>query len=238
MDFLIDHTGDEVLALIRYIAKTDNKAASVIYLFPILLHRDEGVSIQTIRSVLAELEERNYIEILQTPNYNLTEAQRLKRDDEGDYYFIEVKKDFYEYSNALELTANSFAHITHDSRNIETGKQAELAFVSITVPRVTFGLDSFDLPSMRDGNAFRIISHCLTKHPNRTIKLNQLEEELAAIGSPVHGVSNIKESLRNSIFGGHKTLAMFAEMSSKAILIKSSAVLTETQLEAIRKASK
>lgn len=195
------------------------------------------MSIQTIRSVLAELEERNCIEILQTPNYNLTEAQRLKRDDEGDYYFIEVKKGFYEYSNALELTANSFAHITHDSRNTKTGEQAELAFVSITVPRVTFGLDSFDLPSMRDGNAFRIVSHCLARHPNRTIKLSQLEEELVASGSPIHGVSNIKEVLRNSIFGGHKTLEMFAEVSSKAILIKSAAALTEAQLDSIRKAS-
>jgi len=238
MDFLVDHTGNEVLALVRYIAKTDDKATSVVYLFPILLQRDEGISIQTVRSVLTELEERGYIEILQTPDYNLTENQRLKRDDEGDYYFIEVKKDFYEYSEALELTANSFTYTTHDSRNTKSGKQAELTFISLTVPHVTFGLGSFNLPSMREGNTFHIVSHCLAKHPNRTIKLDQLKEELAATGTPLHGVSNLKETLRNSIFGVGKTLAAFAEVSPKAILIKSSAVLTEAQFEAIRKASK
>lgn len=234
MDFLVNHHENESLNLIRYIADEAKNKSSVVYIFPINLRKQ--ISLQAIRSVLYELEEKGHIEILQKPNYDLTDKQRQKREDEEDYYFIEVKETFYDYLSARELTAEVYTPMTSaiKDKNPLNEIEAELSFVSITIPIVKIGEMTYRQPAMRDGLPFNIVSYCLRFRPNKTMKIEDLRSEMKVKGFSASGLTNIREHLRKSAFGEHMPLSAFVVASSSAIIVRTEATITKNEFNVIQ----
>lgn len=80
----------------------NNVADSAIYITPDIMRSTYEIDLQTIQSVLAELEEHEHIEVLQKPNHRLTAAQRARRDDEEDYYLVAISESFADFYKSVE----------------------------------------------------------------------------------------------------------------------------------------
>lgn len=115
---------------------------------------------------------------------------------------------------------------------------AALTFEKITIPVVTIGDTSYRLPSMRNGLANTIVSHCFEKHPNQPITLKALKSELKLEDLNYFGMNNLRENIRNSIFGEKDVLSPFVTASPQQILVKRITALTDKQIEAIKAVSK
>jgi hypothetical protein len=103
-------------------------------------------------------------------------------------------------------------------------------------PVVELGEEKYRLSAMRDGTVLTLISYCLDKHPNEQIDLDTLKSELKEAGLSAHGLSNLKESIRNSHFGHNKPLQPFVDAYPKAILVRKTTELTDDQTKAIKQA--
>jgi hypothetical protein len=75
------------------------------YIFPDIILHDYGVNLEVLQSVLQDLVEQGHIQILLSPNRKLTDEDRARKDDEQDYYFIDVDESFADYYRQLEQTA-------------------------------------------------------------------------------------------------------------------------------------
>ena len=76
------------------------------YIFPDIILHDYGVNLEVLQSVLQDLVEQGHIQILLSPNRKLTDEDRARKDDEQDYYFIDVGESFSDYYKQLEQTAD------------------------------------------------------------------------------------------------------------------------------------
>lgn len=110
---------------------------------------------------------------------------------------------------------------------------ATLSFESISVPVVTIGSAKYRFSSMRDGLARNIISYCFEKHPDKEIEIGALKSELKEAKITAHGLTNLREDIRNSHFGEKNPLGPFVAASSKAILVRRSTALTDQQINNI-----
>jgi len=115
---------------------------------------------------------------------------------------------------------------------------ATLSFESISMPVVSIGGTKYHFSSMRDGLARNIISYCLEKRTNKEIEINVLKSELKEAKITAHGLTNLREDIRNSYFGEKHPLSPFVTASSKAILVRRSTALTDQQIDAIKAACK
>lgn len=130
--------------------------------------------------------------------------------------------------------------LTEAESNIKVFKY-ELAKLNATLsievisgrPVVTLGDEKYRLSAMRDGTVLTLISYCLDKHPNEQMGLDTLKSELKQAGLSAHGLSNLKESIRNSHFGHKKPLQPFVDAYPKAILVRKTTELTDDQTKAI-----
>lgn len=243
LDYLVDHSENKKLVLMRFIAYEAKRYArfggeTPVYLTPIVLWHEYGINLQIIQFVLADLEEREHIEIDQKPNRKLTEEQRLRRDDEEDYYLISVRESFYPYYEQIEATAEFHAAdkespLKGSEGNVSNQNIAELTFTSISCPTVTINESAYKLSSMRSGIPFDIISYCLKYHPDKTIDIESLRTGLKAHKISTAGITNLRENIRRSLFGTDQALSPFVEVSSKAIRILPITALTDDQLDAI-----
>lgn len=143
-----------------------------------------------------------------------------------------------------DLTPQIKKLLSEADRNIDWFKSeldkmyATLSFEKITTPVVTIGDTLYRLPSMRNGLANTIISHCFEKRPNQPITLKALKSELKLEDLNYFGMNNLRENIRNSIFGEKDVLSPFVTASPQQILVKRIAALTDKQIEAIKAASK
>jgi hypothetical protein len=117
------------------------------------------------------------------------------------------------------------------------GTPLHLSFYAMTVPVVSSKQSQYLFPSMRLGIPFNVITHCLVKHPNEAVGLGELSAELKAIGNPAFGLKNLRENLRNSLFGANKPLSIFVDASSNSIMVKPKVIATPQQLKEIIAAS-
>jgi len=76
------------------------------YIFPDIILHDYGVNLEVLQSALQDLVEQGHIQILLSPNRELTDEDRARKDDEQDYYFIAVSESFADYYRQLEQTAD------------------------------------------------------------------------------------------------------------------------------------
>lgn len=129
--------------------------------------------------------------------------------------------------------------------NIENFK-AELAKMYVTLsieeisgrPVVTIGDDKYRLSAMREGLVLTVISFCLAKHPDEQMDLDTLKYEIKESGLSAHGLSNLKESIRNSAhFGVNMPLRPFVDAYPKAILVRKTTELSDEQIDAIKLAA-
>lgn len=110
-----------------------------------------------------------------------------------------------------------------------------LTFESISVPVVTIGDEKYHFPStMREGAALTVITYCLAKHPNQQIDLKTLKSELKEASTPAHGLDNIRDSIRKTIFGENKPLSPFVQAFPKVVLVRKTAALSDEQIDAIK----
>src|ERR1700741_518454 len=93
----IEPTDNKRLLFLRDLNGHKQHVGEVIYVVPETLERQYGIDLQTIQSVLSDLEERGHIEIEQKPNHKLSYEQRLRKDDEQDYYLITLNDSFTAY---------------------------------------------------------------------------------------------------------------------------------------------
>jgi len=111
---------------------------------------------------------------------------------------------------------------------------ANLSFIGVGTPMVAVDTQLYKLSTMRDGNAFEIIDHCLRECPGQEVSLTSLAGSLK-----LSGVSNINEALKNSLFDRKNgVLRHFVSSSPKAITVNETILLPKPQLENIILASK
>ncbi len=116
---------------------------------------------------------------------------------------------------------------------------AGLSFDNMTSPVVMIGSKRYRLASMQSiGLAYIIISYCLRNHPNQTINIDTLKHELNKTDNKAHGIDNLRDNIRKSVFGDKKPLSPFIEVSPKSIRVKQNTALNERQIQAIQAASK
>lgn len=233
----IEPTDNKRLLFLRYLNGHKQHVGEVVYVVPETLEHQYGIDLQTIQSVLSDLEERGYIEIELKPNHKLSYEQKLRKDDEQDYYLITLKDNFTDYYDMLEQTksfhrADSASPLVRKSDPLT----ATLSFESITIPVVSVAGERYRLSSMRDGLPHAVITYCLDKHPSQSIDLETLKAELKAAGIKAHGLTNLRENIRKSHFGDKMPLNPFVVVSPKGIMVMHTTTLTKQAIDAIKAA--
>jgi hypothetical protein len=115
---------------------------------------------------------------------------------------------------------------------------ALLSFDSITKPVIKINEEQFTFKEMRDGKPFNIISYCLEHYPKQHVTLIELKAELKASGVNVRGLVNLREAIRNSLFGEKHELSIFVIVSPHSIIVKPSIPISDKQFEMIKKSKK
>lgn len=235
--YVIEPTDNKRLLFLRYLNGHKQHVGEVVYVVPETLERQYGIDLQTIQSVLSDLEEREYVEIELKPNHKLSYEQRLRKDDEQDYYLINLNDSFTAYYDMLEQTESFHrADTASPPASKDDPLAATLSFDSITIPIVSVAGERYRLSSMRDGLPHAVITYCLHKHPSQSIDLDTLKTELKAAGIKAHGLTNLRENIRKSHFGDKMPLSPFIVVSPKGIMVKHSTTLTKQELNAIKAA--
>lgn len=145
----------------------------------------------------------------------------------------------YEESHYYQLVLDGDKFGAYYQQVIEAAQarilmSASLSFEGMSTPTVIVNNNTYKLASMRVGNAFNIVSHCLEKSPDKEVSLVHLKETLA-----LSGVLNINEALKNSLFDSKRgLLRCFADSSPKTIVLHKTVQLPKPQLEKIILASK
>lgn len=231
----IEPTDNKRLLLLRELEAHRQHVGNYIYLTPEVLEHQYGIDLQTIQSVLMELEELEHIEIEQKPNRKLSYRDRLEKDDEQDYYIIILNESFVAYYEMLEQTESFHRADVPNKRSVPQGPMtATLSFERMTTPVVSLGKEKYYLPYMRDGVPINVVRFCLENHPSEAMPVKKLRNELKAAGYNNSGLDDLRERLRKSLFGDNKCLQPFVVVSPKVILVYQTIVLSTEQLERIK----
>jgi predicted transcriptional regulator len=143
------------------------------YIFPELVLHDYGINLEVIQSVLQDLVERGHAEIMMTPNYNLTDAERARKDDEQDYYFIDLTESFDGYYREVERTA-SFHNADKDTAKPLATPVQPIAITNAVPHHIKVEPRSYDTANgvlILGGITVQII-----KQPNKKGKLHESKE--------------------------------------------------------------
>lgn len=149
------------------------------------------------------------------------------------------------YTVTILAAFENIVHKTEKSQQNSAEKEitpeslkAELSFTKISIPNVIVDRKTYIFPTMRDGAPFHIVDYCLRYRVNQQVTINELVSEMKANDITAHGITNIREELRKSIFGEKQPLGVFVDSSPQAILVKSTVELNENQLELIKKTAR
>lgn len=80
----IEPTENKRLLFLRELDAHRRHVGEIVYVTPEVLKQQYDIDLQTIQSVLSDLEELGHIGIEQTPNRKLTYEKRIRKDDEQD----------------------------------------------------------------------------------------------------------------------------------------------------------
>lgn len=114
------------------------------------------------------------------------------------------------------------------------GTIAKLEIISDVTPVVEVAGKRYTLPTLSTAGVPQKIIAYASKHFDTLLEIDDLRENVHATQLTAKG-ANIKQSFRKNIFSGE--LASFADISSKSFMLKSQALITPSELEAIRKLS-
>jgi hypothetical protein len=205
---------------------------------------------------LGHITEQAYVEIL---NYlqdqgAIEELILLTPNRDGNDYMVtiipEKFNDFYQkvfvlaipyIESGLRGLDNELASTPHTKVLAEKDSAihtALLSFDSITKPVIKINEEQFTFKEMRDGKPFNIISYCLEHYPKQHVTLIELKAELKASGVNVRGLVNLREAIRNSLFGEKHELSIFVIVSPHSIIVKPSIPISDKQFEMIKKSKK
>lgn len=140
-------------------------------------------------------------------------------------------------SYAIHLSADKYTNFSTQIINAAKNQitiPAQLKFSNFSSPLVIVDGKNYKLRAMRNGIAYDIIMYCYEKHPDTVVTLKTLIHELS-----LEDVSNISETMRNSVFDNNKgLLRSFVVMSPQFIKISRSIELPILQFEDIVVAGK
>lgn len=140
-------------------------------------------------------------------------------------------------SYSLDVNTDRFEKLYKQVTDLAETKllvPAELSFIKVSTPLITSNEQRYELPAMRDGNAFIIVHYCYENFLGKLVSLEELKKEL-----PISGVTNINQALKNSPFDPNNgTLRAFVESEPKIIKVNKSAFITKRDYYALVSISK
>lgn len=114
------------------------------------------------------------------------------------------------------------------------GTIARLAIISDVTPVVDVANKRYTLPTLSAGSVTQEIIAYASKHFDTLLEIDAIHKNVHAIQLTTKN-ANLKQFFRKNIFSG--ALASFADISSKSFMLKSQALITPSELEAIRQLS-
>lgn len=114
----------------------------------------------------------------------------------------------------------------------DTTLTVSLSFHGSDVPKVTVGDEFLYFKSMRNGNAYALVSFCLNQHPEKLITLDEFKNKYKLA---LEGVTNINQVLKNSPFDKNQgLLRVFVESSPQSLKVKPTINITPEYLDNLR----
>ncbi len=150
-----------------------------------------------------------------------------------DEYISERDGDETEYDSSPVSTPEATNEV--NAATIPAELHFDINFDNI--PIVTIEGKDYHFKAMRAGTPLQIVSFCLDNSANDRVRLSLLKKKMDAMGEPLNGVVNIRESLRNSLFGKSHELGVFITASPGSIMVKSRVLITKKHLKRIQIAS-
>lgn len=161
----------------------------------------------------------------------IVKTKRVK--DPVGFGVLEDETISYDMSIYVDRFEDYYKQIT-DAAQTKMLIPAELSLGKVSTPFITVSERKYELPAMRDGNAYIIVHYCYKNLLGKEVSLDSLKEKL-----PINGVTNINQSLKNSPFDpNHGILRAFIESEPKIITVNKSALITNKDFKAIVSASK
>lgn len=226
LDYEVDQSGNKRIVFLRAIIQ--DAKSDLVYIVPTMLAATLRIPIEVIESVLAYLEGHEYIEIDERPNHRLTATQRMRRDDEQDYYVVTLNKEFFVFYDKVEEIApflNANADITKPEE--QATMLASIHLENDLTPVVSANNTIFKLPNMTSGSPLQVVTYGLSSS-QKTLTIEQLRAQ------SIHGVTNINELLRKTLFGKNMPLACFVSATPQKVTFYRETYINSAQLEAIR----
>lgn len=143
----------------------------------------------------------------------------------------------YDYIRGLDgFSHKSFQHFCklHGFNPSSESVIATLELLSDVTPVVKVQGEQYTLPTLAAGRITQEIVAHGAKHFDTQLSINDLQENIHATQLTAKGV-NISQLFRKNIFT--KTLSQFADISPKSFTLKHQALLSPSEIEAIRQAS-
>lgn len=126
----IEPTSIKRLLFLRELDAHRRHVGEIVYVTPEVLKQQYDIDLQTIQSVLSDLEELGHIEIEQTPNRKLTCEKKIRKDDEQDYYLITLNDSFTSYYKAYGQNVMSERHYKDILYGLNENYEAVVAEIS------------------------------------------------------------------------------------------------------------
>jgi hypothetical protein len=120
-----------------------------------------------------------------------------------------------------------------DVINVLNGNLCELVIESGVTPVITIDESKYTLLSLQDGTVPQKIIGYASKHYDSELTLSDLQT--LNIAQLKQANYNVAQTFKNNIFGRGNLLEDFAIITPKTLLLKSTALLTEDKIAAIKK---
>lgn len=223
-------TSDKCLRLMRYIH-------THIKIDPF---RNEGVSLFLDSDKLASLYgiDKSSIELTIE---KLKEGDSLAFSywqDDGIICFVSVNRDFEKYYSIYEKLVSEHESVQVADSNLLVPASNELVKSSLridkhTLPIVTIEGQDFTVSNTYESRAIDIVFCSLKYKRNITVSLTDLKALLEEEGRQIKQLSNVRETLRKSVFGKNAPLSPFVNALPQSITVYSDVYLNEEQVSAL-----
>lgn len=180
----------------------------------VILHTEELKSLsKNYNSLLSKLEN----------DFRVTTLLDIPEENNNSTYTATIEPTFIEFALKLHKFVENRKPIDESALILpRLDLMAELAIAKMGQPVVFIRGQYYEFPVVPvQSLPFSIVEHCLTKHPNESIHLEQLRNELQARSLPYAQLRNIAETLRKSpIFGTAGPLNIFIKPTPNTITVK------------------
>lgn len=224
-----DKSGSSAMTLGANFVNTDNEYFMAQYGEPVYFNEDDiPVHFWEKYYDLRDIE----VEVLNTANANgaFESLEIVLEDEEDPAGFGHILKRPQRYQITLDPAGfenyiNKTVALADDAIHVH----AKLSFENISAPAVEIGGKKYKFTPLRSGSVMEIILHCFENYANQQVSLSTLQESLN-----IKGVTNIKETLRRSVFDSDAgLLGFFVDSSSQSITVKDSVTISNALAKSV-----